>query len=251
MVNYVCNKCKKMFNLKGDYKRHINKKYPCANKNSKKEIDEEKKIETEKEIEEETKTKNIMQKLEEKLDMLIKSNEELSQKVNVMEEELKKIKNENIVVNVNNTINNTINIVCFGKEDTNFLSQDNIKEILLAGMSSIPKYIKLVHCNDDKPEYKNIYISNSRDKNGSIYVCVNGKWELKSKDVIDFLRTKGMHFVYAKYNNYNDDDKTICKKIELAGNKLKDKIDKDDSNDLKKKLTDDIKIALFNNRPKK
>ena len=34
MVEYTCKKCNKCFKLKGDYKRHIDKIYPCKNTQS-------------------------------------------------------------------------------------------------------------------------------------------------------------------------------------------------------------------------
>ena len=33
MVAYECKKCKKIFKLKGDYTRHINRKIPCGDNN--------------------------------------------------------------------------------------------------------------------------------------------------------------------------------------------------------------------------
>ena len=34
MVNYICEKCNKVFSQKGHYDRHINRKYQCNQKNS-------------------------------------------------------------------------------------------------------------------------------------------------------------------------------------------------------------------------
>ena len=34
MVNYICDKCNKVFSQKGHYERHINRKYQCNRKNS-------------------------------------------------------------------------------------------------------------------------------------------------------------------------------------------------------------------------
>jgi len=98
--------------------------------------------------------------------------------VRELKEQLKeKINNTQITTNSNNTTNsnsnNTLNnkgtinnnyIIAFGKEEiNNILTEKEKFRILNARYKSIEESIKAVHFNDNRPEYKNIYISNMRD----------------------------------------------------------------------------------------
>ena len=65
---------------------------------------------------------------------------------------------------VNNTINNTFNIVAFGKEDLSHLTLRDWKRILGRQYKSIEDLIIKTHFDKDKQEHQNIYISNLRSK---------------------------------------------------------------------------------------
>ena len=70
---------------------------------------------------------------------------------------------------INNTINN-LNIVKFGTEELNkILSTSEILKILNKKMSSLEESIKMIHFNDMRPEFKNIYITNLKDQYAYIY----------------------------------------------------------------------------------
>ena len=83
--------------------------------------------------------------------------------------------NSNNNINSNNTnngtINNTtVNIVKFGSEEINkILSQSEILKILNRKMCSLEESIKMVHFNDKRPELRNIYITNLKDKYAYIF----------------------------------------------------------------------------------
>jgi len=99
---------------------------------------------------------------------------ELKKEINELKQ---KINNTQITTNSNNTTNsnsnNTLNnkgtinnnyIIAFGKEEiNNILTEKEKFRILNARYKSIEESIKAVHFNDNRPEYKNIYISNMRD----------------------------------------------------------------------------------------
>ena len=70
---------------------------------------------------------------------------------------------------INNTVNN-INIVKFGTEDiASILSQSEILKILNRKMCSLEESIKAIHFNDNRPEFKNIYITNLKDQYAYIF----------------------------------------------------------------------------------
>jgi len=85
----------------------------------------------------------------------------------------------NITNNVMNITNNNIVINNFGSENTEYLTNDKIKEILCKGGScmddAISGYVKAVHFDEDYPENHNIAITNKKVVHG--YKYVNGKWE--------------------------------------------------------------------------
>ena len=82
--------------------------------------------------------------------------------------------NKNLINGNNNTLNsgtvNNIQIVKFGSEDIkSILSTKEIKNILNCRYKAIEESIKKVHFNDDRPEYRNIYITNLRDNIAYVY----------------------------------------------------------------------------------
>ena len=74
--------------------------------------------------------------------------------------------------NTNNGIinNNTVNIVKFGSEDiASILSKSEIITILNRKMMSLEESIKAIHFNNKRPQYKNIYITNLKDKYAYVF----------------------------------------------------------------------------------
>jgi hypothetical protein len=130
---------------------------------------------------------------------------------------LQKINNQ--LINSNNNINNgtinnnTINIVKFGSEDLNkVLSQSEILKILNRKMCSLEESIKTIHFNDKRPEFKNIYITNLKDKyayiyNGSKFIAV-----LKA-DILEEL--VDIHFENIEYSADEYKHKLQPKTIEV------------------------------------
>jgi hypothetical protein len=235
MVKYICPTCEKIFNHKGNYIVHINKKNPC-------------------------KLKIIYKPTladQNKYDLLIKKIDELENKVKTTEQKNTTLANEIVELKTkyppkiihNNTDNSkTLNLIitpsAFGKEDFGFLDGCKSKKILSKGFNSIPTLIKELHFNEDKPEYHNIYIPNWRDKK-NILVFDGVEWNLTSRDdVLDDLKEKGIDFIQKTYNELdenNKDDKIIIKKIKrfLESYENGDKFDV---------LNENLQLVLYNNR---
>jgi len=112
--------------------------------------------------------KNEINELKDKINILLKSNKihpKTLQKINTQNNN---IQNNNIQNNnINNNIqNNNINVtyVKFGNEKlSEILSENEMKKILSHVRLSIEESIKLVHFNNERPQYKNIFITNMRD----------------------------------------------------------------------------------------
>ena len=94
-----------------------------------------------------------------------------------------------------NTQTNTQNIKLngFGKEDLSHIT-DSFKTQLLNGpYGMIPKMIEEVHFSEDKPENKNISLTNSRDNKMKVFT--GDKWVYKNKDEIIHDLMDGKYFI--------------------------------------------------------
>ena len=171
---HVCNICGKEFKQKCHLENHKNKKNPCIKSEKQKEIDTLK-CEFENMLIEFEKIKN-------EKEQLIKENEELKNKNNLDVS----ITSNNVNINtgvINNNNINVIKIIDHGKED---YSKIDIKKIMmdnpvLPNLNYISTVIYHVHCNDNLPEYHNIYVSDINRNRAMIYN--DGKWMSTDKEI--------------------------------------------------------------------
>ena len=94
-----------------------------------------------------------------------------------------------------NSQTNTQNIKLngYGKEDLSHIT-DSFKTQLLNGpYGMIPKMIEQVHFSEDKPENKNISLTNSRDNKMKVFT--GDKWVYKNKDEIIHDLMDGKYFI--------------------------------------------------------
>ena len=133
-----------------------------------------------------------------------------------LQSEIVQIKNLNYNINKgtinkaenikNNNINNTIDqsqtfnvqLVAYGKEDYDKLSDKEYQIIINKGFKSVQELVKTLHFNKNYPENHNIYISNLRDNYVMVY---DGKqWEVKNrKETIE----KKQNFCFFKIIKFN------------------------------------------------
>jgi hypothetical protein len=181
---YKCIKCNKEFKNKYDYSRHLNRKFPCNNIL----IIENNYIDEVSEL----KIKNEQLKIE---------NEKLKQKVENLSNENKVTVvnnvnngnvNGNVIINNNNNNNiNVIQIVNHGQEDYKKINMNEILKKLenppvFERVSSVIYYI---HCNDDYPEYQNIYVTDL--SRGKMKMYKDGEWQnMETKPVVEALYNK-------------------------------------------------------------
>jgi len=277
MVLYICNICLKEFNHKGNYQTHINRKFKC------KKIIIEKKEESNKgiiipkqdsnnrcnycnkiystisnlnkhlKICKVKKEENIKQEL---YNLLVKQNEEqkkenlyLKQQINLLQGQYKKISTKTI--NSNNNIkninsNNNINIVAFNKTDLSHITDKDFEYIMKRCNMCIPNLIEKTHYDPNKPENKNIFISNIKDR----YVMKwNGKkWNLNNREeALEDLYENSSNTLEDRietweYNKFQYDPIAVQKFYRFLDNKDKDKV--------KNKIKEEIKLILYNNRLK-
>jgi hypothetical protein len=246
MVEYTCEKCGKMWNRKSVYQQHLKRKKPCIV------IDE---------ANDDIKNKGN-DEINKKIDFLVleiekinKNMELLSKENKILKNKIKKIesneKSSNVYMDVENfVVNNGINIVEFGKEKWNFLTNEEKLKILDGGFKSVQRYVQLVHMNKEKPEYSNIYVKNWKDSKGGVMINDGNEWIRCKNEVIDDLRDRGIDFVDITHEYLKSKDllpEHIDKKIERFAKEL----DGDNGEELRKKISSDIKLDLYNYGKKK
>jgi hypothetical protein len=193
---------------------------------------------------------------------LVSTIEELNKRIDKLENE-KKIKhtqnNKNVKNQNNGTINNTINIIQFGKEDLSKIDNKEFFEALTQMGYKIPaKMVEKIHINDKYPEYKNIYISDIN--RGKAMVHDGKKWKLERYDKIsDKLLDKVLNFMEERYEDIKDDKNITEKRKMNMENKLKilqimkdyeEEEEKERNEYLRSQCKEKIKMDLYNNRKK-
>mgnify|MGYP000383265015 CR=1 FL=1 len=190
---YNCIGCNKKFNRKSNLERHCNSCVKYNDYVNEKYTDEIKK----------------------QNDLLINKVEEMLNKMNMMEEELKKIKDKPNISNNFNKIETNIQINSFGNENFDYINDKVFLKLLSTPLSAIPKLIELKHFHPKHPENHNIKITNIHDKFAKIYK--DNKWLIShKKDIIQELVDNG----YADFEEFKD-----LNEEELT-NKIKEKYKK-------------------------
>ena len=150
----------------------------------------------------------------------------------------------------NNTINNNITYVKFGDEKlSEILSEREMLIILNECRLSVEKSIKLTHFNDNRPELKNIIITNLQNNIGYIF---NGeKFEAKPKEIIlNDLFDKHLDNI----ENYISDSDILQNKItndrlleKLINKHLPNFINDLNNDKYKLEKLNDVKLLAYNN----
>lgn len=281
MVVYKCDRCDKTFDRKSNYSTHINRKNLCkittqndhkitANNRKKNEhiktnlsCDQPQvcriaikcqycnkvfkrnynlKIHLESRCKIKTQINNekqdIFKTLLQEMNQLKKENKKLKMKIN-------KLETSHITFNVKNTHNGNITyntLVAYGKENKRQFDKEDILNAI-RGFGTEVELTKLIHFNDNFPEYHNVYINNIKDKYAMIYDGT--RWILRTKDnVIEDIYDTNKDFVDERMDDF------IESLDESRINALKRWLDTDDSSEKIKKIKEDIKLLLYNEKEK-
>jgi uncharacterized C2H2 Zn-finger protein len=180
MPKYECTRCHNIFSHKGNYNRHVYRKFQC-------EITPE--FECSYCGKNFTRKYNMIRHMEicvikkekdEKMEELMKTLIEMKEELKNNREEINKLKEVPKQI-INNTQNNyNIKIVAYGKENIDRITEKEFKRILNRGMNSVPELVKKIHFDKNVPENHNVYISNLRD---SYVLTYDGNtWRLANRD---------------------------------------------------------------------
>ncbi len=197
---------------------------------------------------------------------LIEENKKLKETVNLLLQNLNKSNQKinkqlinNGTINNNNTTNNTINIIKFGSEDLKAIFTE--KEILNILKNykklSLEESIKAIHCNDERPEYKNIYITNLR--NDYAYTFDGDKFiNVYKEAAISELVNNHCDFIEETVETYKD---KIPKEAYIILQKFIDQMNDEDTEftnheinktypNYRKYKIESVKLLIFNNTDK-
>lgn len=210
---FICLTCNSEFSTKSNLQRHKNKK--CL--------------------------KNNVSETEIYKTMLLEQQK-------VFNEERKLIYNhiDNLLKRVGNTtINQTNNIQLnsFGNEDLSHITDSLKTQLLNIPFGMIPKLIEYVHFSADKPENKNIVLTNKNDN--KIKIFSHGKWVFRNKnETISNLVDEKYYLLDSHFDVTKDslDPKTVNKYDTFR------KEYDNNTDELLKKLKQDCELTLLNNR---
>lgn len=180
-------------------------------------------------------------------DLLKKEIDILKNKINNQNKKIIKLINKNNIINnensynTNNSFNTINNIVKFGDEDLDYITNNIYKKIMNKGYQSVPQLINYIHFNKDKPENHNLLKTNMRDNKISIYD--GEKFILVDKQhVLEQLYDTKSEIIEMKFDEIKDDlPNTVIKKISRF---IRDK----DDDKHKTLLLKDIDFLTYNNR---
>nr|QBK89459.1 MAG: uncharacterized protein LCMiAC02_05540 [Mimivirus LCMiAC02] len=223
--NHVCKYCSKQFSRKDSLTRHL--------------ID---RCKVRKENEEDM--KKILNKLIWQMKEQGKQMKNLKTENKKLRVDMTNIKG-NTTTNNNNTqntqnIQQNFNLLSFGKDNTESITNEEVLQILKRGFNAIKLAVKKTNFDPDRPENHNVYINNIK----SLYAVTynKGNWELdKTEDVIDRIYDDKYVFLEEKYQELKDEMTPYHRK---RMKRIFDEYEK-----VKEERTfGEIKLVLYNNR---
>ena len=163
------------------------------------------------------------------------------------EEKIKFSKQISVLLDkVGNTTNNytqNIQLNSYGNEDITHITDKLKNEMLKLPFTAIPRMIEEIHFNNDKPENKNIELTNIRDNKVKIYS--DKGWIYKDKDETINDLVNGKYLILD--NHYQNSEECIDENDAQSFQKFKSYYSLGDKN-LVEKLKKDCELILLNNR---
>ena len=223
LSHLTCKYCNKTFKYKQGLYRHI--KYSCK-KNKDEDMKELARLMNE--IKEQNKSKD-------------KQIEQMQKQIDKLTNKLQ-IQNFNLQNNTLNQIQNNyhIELLNYNETDYSHLSDKDYINFIKHNNFCVKQLIEQVHFNNEKPENKNIYISNI--KSNYVMLYKDNKWQIVNrKEQIDDLYEYNEIILEEWYENYKNKDDEMIKSFERY---LKCK----EQDDMINHIKEEILLMLYNNR---
>jgi hypothetical protein len=219
-----CQNCQKSFKSKDNLTRHM-RKY-CKRQTSESEIKN-----NEAEL-----LKDLLLEQKEQFDV---ERKELYKQI---EKLLDKVGN---TTNIQSNIKNTIHLNSYGSEDMSHITDKLKNDLIKIPFAMIPKMIEEVHFNDNKPENKNISLSNMRDN--KIKIFSDNKWVYKDKDETISDLVDGKYYLLDSHYKVQEESKNLEEGDKTRFVNFKEYLHADDK-EFVTKLKKQCELVLLNNR---
>ena len=224
---FCCKYCDKRFTTKQAMYKHI--KYTCK-KNNDEDIKELVRLLNEQNELKDKELLEMKEKNEKQIEIMKKQIEKLSNKLQIQQ-----INSNNNIVNFNN-----IQLLNYNDTDYSHISNKTYYKCVKNCFHSVKSLIKEVHFNNKKPENKNIYISNIKNK--YIMVYKDNKWQLVNrKEQLDDLYNYNEVMLEEWFDEYKDKYPDMIKSFTKYLNNR-------DNDMVINKLKEEIILMMYNNR---
>jgi len=151
--------------------------------------------------------------------------------------------NTNSNNNITNNITNNIALNNFRREDVEFITPEMMNALIQKPHTMIPRFIQLVHFNDNVPENNNIRYPNKNEN--MLVIFIDKDWKYADKDeLIDEMIDNKHSDLDEHFDSVSDKMRTNTKKNYIKYSKLLHDKDKE----LMKTLHNKCNIMLLNSR---
>ena len=231
-IDFFCKYCDKRFTTKQAMYKHI--KYTCKKNN-----DED--------------MKELVRLLNEQNTKLTHQNELHEKQVINMQKQIDKLSNKLQIQQMSNShntnshnnniinFNNNIQLLNYNETDYSHISDKIYHKCVKHCFHSVKSLIEEVHFNNKKPENKNIYISNIKNK--YIMVYKDNKWQIVNrKEQLEDLYSYNEIMLEEWYDEYKDKYPDMIKSFTKYLNNR-------DNDIVLNKIKEEIILMMYNNRP--
>ena len=183
----------------------------------------------------------LVKLLNDKDEKISKYDLELEKKNKQIDELIKKAGINNSTITQN--IQNNIKLLAYDKTDISDLTEKDFIRCLNHNNMCVPHLVKRIHFNPKKPENHNVFISNL--KSGHIMIYDGRKWNTFNRDeIVDDIFDDKHDILEQKYEEWI----SIGKDYPIIYHKFKRYLEKINNDIVLKKVKDELKFTLYNNR---
>jgi hypothetical protein len=186
--------------------------------------------------------KELVKLLNDKNDKISKYDLELEKKNKQIDELIKKagINNNGTIIQ---NIQNNIKLLAYDKTDISDLTDKDFMKCFNHNNMCVPHLVKRIHFNPKKPENHNVFISNL--KSGYIMLYDGKKWNTYNRDeIVDDIFDDKHDILEQKIEEWVN----IGKDYPIIYHKFKRYLEKINNDAVFKKVKDELKLILYNNR---